>query len=107
MASRGRSRSDAAIISPTPLDLAWASGIFEGEGSAVADKTQRVTVPQKDRWLCDRFKRFFGGSVVARRNLHEWRAYGARARGFLMTIYKFLSPRRKAQVRRALGLEVT
>lgn len=101
---------------PSNMDIAWAAGIFEGEGTASRNNTNSnfAIVVQKDRWLIDRFRALFGGSVriVTRKpnasfkggEYYEWNASGARARGFLMTVYKFLSPRRKEQVKFALGL---
>ena len=104
------------------LDLAWAAGIYEGEGTAsynlVADKrnspprgTQRVVVYQKDPWLILRFRELFGGAIgkartTPRCELWYWRVYGVRARGFLLTVFSFLSPRRKAQARAALERRV-
>jgi hypothetical protein len=104
---------------PTALDIAWAAGIFEGEGSCYRSpnsSTARCRVAQNDRWLLDRLRAMFGGSVQVLAQVgsglnrkavaHGWHISGERARGFLMTIYVFLSPRRKEQVRRALGLLV-
>ena len=112
----GSNPSRPASLRPTVLDIAWAAGIFEGEGNCNLDgTTTRATVTQKDRWLLDRLSDLFGGNVHERRaqyvlvngkrtTVTSWGLYGARARGFLMTIYLFLSPRRKEQVRRALGV---
>ena len=48
----------------------------------------------------------FGGHVSKYRNkCSRWHLSGTRARGFLMTMYKFLSPHRKLQVFGALHLE--
>ena len=43
----------------------------------------------------------FGGSVNPGHEVNKdfvWRIHGARARGFLQTIYGLLSPRRKEQI---------
>lgn len=93
-----------AIESPTLLQLAWAAGIFEGEGSCVpVNKSScQVNVSQKDRWVCDRMKALFGGSITERKMngqpFYDWHIHSARARGFLMTMFTFLSPRRQEQV---------
>lgn len=94
---------------PTLLQIAWAAGVYEGEGSCNASGTSstRVGVGQKDPWLCDRMRALFGGGVgQTLRNgftpnvrYWQWTLSGARARGFLMTIYPFLSPRRQRQIR--------
>lgn len=94
---------------PSILDIAWAAGIYEGEGSC--NKTQRIiVVDQKDPWLCRRLLELFGGAVYAipkaglNRDLHyRWVARGSRAIGFALTIFKFLSPRRQSQVSTAFN----
>jgi hypothetical protein len=118
-------RSDpklAAVESPSPQSIAWAAGLYEGEGSCVLRtegqyvKGMQVSLAQKDRWVLDRMKALFGGSVsyynlrvteVRKRgsNIHVWHATGARAAGFVMTIYKFLSPRRQERIREALTID--
>lgn len=104
-----------AVLHPTTWDLAWAAGIFEGEGYAVNNShSTYVTVSQKDRWLPDRLTQLFGGSVRITKVPYPktpskigtyfiWGISGVRARGFLMTIYQFLSPRKKMQACAALG----
>lgn len=105
----------AATEHPRFSDIAWAAGVYEGEGHCRwANGGTYATVSQKDRWLCDRLKVLFGGSVyfhVRKDNragfapespIFTWTATGARSRGFLMTIYAFLSPRRQGQIRGVL-----
>lgn len=105
----GRVRSDLHPSEhPTNLDVAWAAGIYEGEGSVHASTIGQnsVSVAQKERWLCDRLRLLFGGSVHSYiydgRTYYRWGVSGALARGFLMTIYCFLSPHRRTQIRFAL-----
>lgn len=95
---------------PTPLDIAWAAGIYEGEGYCkFKARTQHCRVCQNDRWILDRLRDLFGGAVSCRTakslgnpNIHnpsyDWMLCGIRARGFLQTVFVLLSPRRKAQV---------
>ncbi len=111
-----------AVEHPTSIEIAWATGLYEGEGSCGnASGTAGVAICQKDHWILYRMKTLFGGSIRHRdahktsnivtkvgtlsypRNISEWYMSGTRARGFLMTIYKFLSPRRQEQVRKALA----
>lgn len=97
---------------PTIRDIAWAAGVYEGEGSVSHPGYTEVTVTQKDRWILDRLKRFFGGRVYYKANhgagkykhhaVHRWYLYGASARGFLLTIFSFLSPWRRQQARKVL-----
>lgn len=101
--SLGWCRSDLnATEHPTTLDIGWAAGIYEGEGTVSGSgKYKGVRVVQKDPWILTRLQHLFGGSVRFYENrerpIWAWAMSGARARGFLMTVYKFLSPRRKAQ----------
>ena len=101
-----RSGNERTVV-PTTLDIAWAAGIYEGEGNCYVDrKTQRVSVAQNDRWILYKLQSLFGGKVTKQNNkgCFSWRCYATRARGFLFTIYAFLSPWRRAQVLRALEL---
>lgn len=107
-----------SVKKPTILDIAWAAGIYEGEGTSAAKGgnrcSERVVVNQKDPWLCAHLKELFGGSTYhyvrsqrGRKNLepiNTWTINGPRAKGFLLTIYSFLSPRRRLQVRKTLGV---
>lgn len=99
---------------PTMKDIAWAAGIFEGEGHAFVHRTRRgatgqIVVTQKDRWILDRLKALFGGSVYVYTQgardytMSYWKLSGARGRGFLLTVFTWLSPRRRAQVRLAMA----
>ena len=98
----------ARTIKPTSLDIAWAAGIYEGEGCCFVENhigtgKKRVigaSIDQKDPEILLRLQALFGGNILAYRNggQHKWRIYAARARGFLMTILKFMSARRRAQI---------
>lgn len=97
---------------PTEIDIAWAAGIYEGEGCCrLAGKTKRglmVQVAQKDPELLYRLRDWFGGSVSNKRKsttCHSWDACGDRARIFLALIYEFMTVRRKGQIDAANGLE--
>lgn len=99
----------------TTLDIAWAAGIFEGEGSVQAhwqkSKGYRppafpaVTVDQKDWWLVLRLQKLFGGVTAQYGDgrYYRWTLRGPNALGFMLTIYQFLSPRRQEQFRCAYG----
>lgn len=105
----------APTLHPTVKDIAWAAGIFEGEGTTKNTKNgggTLLSVAQKERWILDRLRELFGGTVRAYkqycngpgsefRTYHRWDLGGPRGRGFLMTIYTFLSPRRKLQAQAA------
>lgn len=93
---------------PTTADIAWAAGIYEGEGAV--NKVGCVSVTQKNRWLPIRLKRLYGGKVYKKngtktytnKTYHQWYVSGARGRGFLMTIYSFLSPQKQKMIRERL-----
>lgn len=111
----------APVLHPTTKDIAWAAGVYEGEGYVAVlhsngkNKHALVSVDQKDEWLCTRLRDLFGGSVKPhytkansptnpelRRVYYRWMLSSARALGFVQTIYTFLSPRRQLQVRNVL-----
>jgi hypothetical protein len=91
---------------PSLLDIAWAAGVYEGEGTC--GRNSEVSVTQKDRWILERLQYLFGGHICKSgpsRTCSLWQISGSRGRGFLMTIFSFLSPRRKAQARLTLVRE--
>jgi hypothetical protein len=96
----------APTTKPSMLDIAWAAGIYEGEGWCSSPRRTdfQMAVCQKDRWLCAKMRALFGGSVHPKHgyNAWWWRLSGPRARGFAYTIFTFLSPRRRAQIRKAV-----
>jgi hypothetical protein len=109
----GRRRSNRAAapatLHPTMSDIAWAAGIYEGEGHcrSVMGNSVRLSVSQKDLWILERLRSLFGGTVYLRKPngasvCNQWYLSGTRARGFLFTIYSFLSPWRRKQAKEAL-----
>jgi hypothetical protein len=94
------------VRKPTELEIAWAAGIYEGEGScnttAKRSNTFSVQVTQKDPELLYKMRDLFGGSVKEYNNggfmIHHWRTSGNKGRVFLACIYPFLTARRKAQI---------
>jgi hypothetical protein len=106
-------KTPKAVLTPTIRDIAWAAGLFEGEGCAIyASQTTRLSVSQNDPWILETLALLFGGRIQKRRSRNKlsdnaqwaWTVSGARARGVGMTIYPLLSPRRQAQMRKALHL---
>jgi hypothetical protein len=95
-----------ATKAPTAIDVAWAAGIYEGEGTCSTKrkgaKAFSVTVSQKDPELLYRLRDWFGGSVICFSNgkfdCHRWAVSGDRSRVFLACIYPFLTSRRKSQI---------
>ena len=102
-----RKKSLDSTASPSVHDLLWVAGIFEGEGSF---GPAQIEITQKDPWILDRCKSLFGGTVAAykvagyrQHVINRWTAHGSKARGFVMTIYQILSPRRQQRARLFLG----
>ncbi len=107
-----------AHLAPTqaaaPTDFQWAAGFYEGEGYIRrAGRTESVSIPQKDLWSLEHMKSLFGGSISPRKihtpagkpsEINVWSVSGARARGFIQSIYGLLSPRRQEQAREALAV---
>jgi len=101
-----------ATISPVAIDLAWAAGFLEGEGSFIRDG--RIAAAQAGDQVPDpliRLQQLFGGSITKREPRSDvlgkqrqwvWTVCGPRARGVMMTIYTFMSSRRKMQIRSVL-----
>ena len=102
------------VRSPNSLDIAFAAGFYEGEGSiqrigspqSTAEGSTLVIIGQKNREILDRLRELFGGSIgeSIRKDgvFYCWRITGVLSRGFVFTIYKFLSLHRKQQVRKCL-----
>lgn len=96
-------KTPIATESPSIIDIAWAAGIYEGEGSVAKG---RLSVHQADEWLVKRFQKLFGGTIsytksrnASDRGCFAWQVSGARARGVMFTLFSFLSPRRRMQLR--------
>lgn len=97
---------------PTAIDVAWAAGIYEGEGSCTTNHSGTgsvsfaVTVAQKDPELLYQMRDLFGGKIshyIRTFNkkicpISHWKICGDRARTFIGVIYPFLTTRRKEQI---------
>lgn len=94
---------------PTAIDIAWAAGIYEGEGSCPIGGTDRrsfsVSVSQKDPEFLYKLRDWFGGGVKlynvgkeGRHTIYHWVVCGDNGRLFLASIYPFLTSRRRAQI---------
>lgn len=97
------------LIHPEMKDIYWVAGIYEGEGFCEltghrGGSSERVGIGQKDPWILERIKSMFGGSIgIYPNRCAYYYLAGTRARGFLMTIFSLLSPRRQSQIRKVLG----
>lgn len=97
---------------PTMLDVAWAAGFLEGEGSFGGVRTsysQNVSAFQVQREPLDRLQRMFGGYLHPRRrqdrkDAYYWRVNGEQARRVMVVLYPWMSPRRQEQMQVAFSL---
>ncbi|SRR5258706_3825562 len=95
---------------PTKLEVAWAAGFIEGEGSfKLQVKCPRVSAGQVNKEPLLILQAIFGGSLKQYKNakpswspLWYWYVNGARAREVIATILPWLSQKRKQQARRIL-----
>ena len=93
-------------VTPTLTDIGWLAGILEGEGSFEVQATcARLRVSQNGMWLPLRIQQLVGGKVVqgtrsfnSTDDVYVWRCSSDRALGIMLTVYPFLSPRRRAKI---------
>jgi hypothetical protein len=82
--------------------ITWAAGFVDGEGNfqkgTNGHPTPVIKAVQKNPELLYRLKTLFGGYVYEERETPYWVASGARAIGIMMTLYGFMSQRRKEQI---------
>lgn len=93
----------------TTLDIAWAAGFIEGEGSFYHNgNSLTIRAAQVQKEPLERLRQMFGGKIGRYRNgnhqpIHQWYVHGRRAAGIIMTLFVLLSPRRKGQAEQALN----
>ena len=90
-------RAVDAKLDPTPEVVAWAAGIYEGEGSTyVRSKGGGIlSISQKDPWILEKLKKYFGGTITRHSRKYQmfrWQVCGSRARWFAQSIQDYLSP---------------
>jgi hypothetical protein len=101
------------VLEPTELDIAWAAGLWEGEGWVQLwrhkprhdrPKTYvylQACASQKDPEVLHRLKDLFGGHVARSSRIQDitrWTLNGGSAERFFDAIYPYLSQRRRAQI---------
>lgn len=91
-----------AAREPSAVDIAWAAGFLEGEGSFTATSSPIVTATQVNREPLERLQEIFGGSIKYHASqahpAYYWRACGNRARTVMDAVYELLSQRRRSQI---------
>ena len=88
------------------IDLAYFAGFFDGEGTILIDKYPkhyqlRVQVSQANRWILERYRMAFGGTIYEpyrnsltskqRNRFWIWQAKSRVALEFLQDIYPYLT----------------
>ena len=93
-------------IAPRLSDLFWAAGFLEGEGEFLSAQGYypRLSASQKEPEPLYMLQRLFGGSVRPReKGAWRWYLQGShRSTEIMQLLYPLLSPRRQAQVRKAV-----
>jgi hypothetical protein len=112
-----------ASVVPTDLDIAWAAGFLEGEGSFSLTspkkrktlppyRTVRVTCRQMIREPLDHLQKLFGGTIclvqqpknplAKNKPIWDWSTSGARARGIMERLFPLMTSKRREQITHAL-----
>lgn len=103
----------------TDLEIAWAAGFLEGEGSFHRWKNKgrdyaRIKVSQVDREPLERLRELFDGPICldggprrardnpGRQTMWYWSLTGHRAEKVLLAVQPYMSARRKVQILGAL-----
>lgn len=92
------------VLTPTPVDVAWAAGFLEGEGNfAVPTKggpSANAHATQKDREPLERLLALFGGTITkhGQRDIWKWNVYGKNAVALLEAISPYMSTRRRERI---------
>lgn len=96
----------------TSPQIAWLTGLLEGEGFfGISDRAITIVLKMTDRDIVERAASLLSGRVYdlpLRRPDRPWKpqfvtyAKGPRAAGWMMTMYAWLGERRRGQVRQAL-----
>ncbi len=96
-------------------NVAWAAGLFEGEGCITWGSGPRLLVANSDRWVLDKFRRVVGvGKIYGpyeykladgfrRKPKYIWQLEGWRRCQYVMDLFwPWLSPRRRARAEEIL-----
>jgi hypothetical protein len=89
------------VLEPGLLEVGYAAGFYEGEGSAdCRDGALRVTLPQGNIEPLEYLRQYFGGNIngPCKDGMHYLYLYGKRAWNFLVLVSPLLSRRRLDQV---------
>lgn len=92
------------------IDVAWAAGFLEGEGSFGYSGTARVSAAQVQKEPIDRLVSLFGGRTYLRETrgfstlpIWVWQLDARKSIQVMMTLYALMSPKRRDEIERALA----
>ena len=87
------------------IELAWAAGFLEGEGSFLNYGSPCVTAAQVHPEPIERINRIFPGTVSQRKThgfsdktITVWKAKSGLSIEIMMTLYTLMSPKRKGEI---------
>lgn len=94
--------------------LEWAAAFLLGEGSFIASKRGDlmyavIDATQVEKWPLERLHEWFGGSLHGpyvrgdRKPKYQWRMSGASAVSLMKRLRPFMSPKRQAEIDRAIS----
>ena len=95
-------------------DLAWLAGLLEGEGSFMLCKgSPEIGMQTTDRDVADRAAALFGKTITGAgyqpkggahyKRVWGVRVHGAKAIGWMFTLYPFMGERRQAKIREVVA----
>jgi hypothetical protein len=104
------------------LELAWAAGFFDGEGTAYLCQSNRIyyhfrlALPQVERGPLERFQAAVGGAGIiggpykpssgGGRPIHRWRCNSVQGKEVLKKLWPYLCEVKRAQATKALAGEI-
>jgi LAGLIDADG-like domain len=113
MGSPWRKQYLKPTLHPTMADIIFAAGFYEGEGTCIGNSKRGgcyVQITQRDGEILKRMRELFGGNLYLYQHgngsYYRLALGGPRARGFAMTIFSFLSRRRKEQLKAVFSMDL-
>ena len=92
------------------IDIGWMAGLIEGEGCISWNETPQIQICMTDRDIIERVVKIFGSNLCGPYdkgpvNKTAWSTSiaGAKAAGWLMTVFTLLGDRRKVKTKEVLA----
>ena len=86
------------------IDIAWLGGLLEGEGYFALHRGRNpvISVGMTAEDTINKVSDMWDARVTHRKNMYYTQVNGARAAGWMMTLYPFLGKRRRESVTKAI-----